>query len=373
MTGHIFIYGEIGSQVTAKSVQDQIDLNYEDYEVHISSPGGNVYEGYAIYGILNSLSKPVTVRIEGLCASIATLIACVGDTVIMMNPAEFMIHLPHVETRGDSSDLRSTADQLDRIKDTIISVYKKKTKLSEAELSEMMSQETWMKADEAKQRGFVDEVQEKLKAVAYIDTTKIKMEAEKNKLAQILDKGLAEIKALLNVKEFKNMALLTLEDGTKVNVSTESEQPTPEELVGATITLEDGTPAPDGEHKMADGTVIQVAGGVIESAVMPPPAEEEASPEEELKAKIAELEAKLAAKDGEVANKEAEIQVANKTINKFKASISDLETKYNEVKNLTMGDANPPKDAHDKKIQEEKPYDPMAEVWGSAFTSSRKN
>ena len=359
MTGHIFVYGEIGSAVTAKSIQEQIDKDATDYEVHISSVGGDVYEGYAIYGILSNLGKPTTVIIEGLCASIATLIAQSGDKVVMTSPAEFMIHNPYVQLSGDASDLQQAAEQLNRIKATIISVYRKKTGLGEDELSRMMDTETWMTADEAKQRGFIDEVQEKLKAVAYINVDKIKMSKDRNSLAEILDKGLAELKSMIAGKP-KNMAVLTLEDGRQIMVATETEAPAPEELVGVAVTLEDGTPLEDGEFKTAEGVGIVVEGGVV-TAVTPAVAEEpEPDEAEALRVKVAELEAQLAKKDEDVQDAAQKIEAANKTIKSFKASVEKLEAKYNEMKNMTVGDANPPS-VQPQAQGEQSGYDPMAE------------
>lgn len=360
MTGHIFIYGEIGTQVTAKSVQDQIDKNAEDYEVHISSVGGDVYEGYAIYGILQGLQKPTTVVIEGLCASIATLIAQAGDKVVMTAPAEFMIHNPNVSLEGESADLIEAAGQLDRIKNTIISVYQKRTGISTEQLSAMMDDETWMTADEAKQRGFIDEVQDKLKAVAFIDTSKIKMSKDKNTLMQILDKGFAELKNMISPK---SMAMVTLEDGRVVTVGTESETPTPEEMVGATVVLEDGTALIDGEYKTVEGVSIVVEGGIVVAALAAPaPEEAPAESVEDLKAKIAELEAALAGKDAVdavVVELEGKVESQNKTIKQFKASVEKLEAKYNELKNVAVGDPNAPVD--EPKVEEQPEFDPMAE------------
>lgn len=368
MTGHIFIYGEIGAQVTAKSVQEQIDPNATDYEIHISSVGGDVYEGYSIYGILSGLRKPTTVIIEGLCASIATLIAQAGDKVVMTNPAEFMIHNPYVQINGDSDELKEAAGQLDRIKKTIISVYRKRTGLSEEELSAMMDVESWLTAEEAKQRGFVDEVQDKLKAVAYIDTTKIKMSKE-NSLATMLKEGLAELKNMIAGTP-KNMATLTLEDGRVIVVGTESESPTVEELVGVTVTLEDGTALEDGEYKIAEGASIVVEGGVIVSAT-PAAAPEEAPQEsvEDLKAKIAELEAALAAKDEAISESKAKLATQDKTIKSFKASVEKIEAKYNELKNSTAGDASAPVVSPTTGTIENR-YDPMSE-WYEAYKTSR--
>lgn len=358
MTSHIFIYGEIGVQATAQSVQDQIDNKATDYEIHISSVGGDVYEGYAIYGILSNLTKPKKVIIEGLCASIATLIAQAGDTVVMTEPAEFMIHNPNVSLSGESGDLIEAAGQLDRIKKTIISVYRKRTGMSEDELSAMMDAETWMTANEAKQRGFVDEIQEKLKAVAYIDTSKIKMSKERNTLMQILDKGFAELKAMITTP--KAMAAVTLEDGTVVMVGTESEAPTPEELVGVTVAKEDGSPLEDGVYKTSEAVEITVAGGVITEA-KPVPVEEPAEDVEALKAKIAELEAAIAAKDSAIAENEGKIKTQDKTIKSFKASFETLEAKYNELKDVTAGDAGAPSVPTEPTEPTQPDYDPMAE------------
>jgi ATP-dependent Clp protease protease subunit len=358
MTGHIFVYGEIGGAVTAKSIQEQIDRSADDYEIHISSPGGDVYEGYAIYGILSNLGKPKKVIIEGICASIATLIAQSGDTVVMTSPAEFMIHNPYVQLSGDASDLQEAAEQLNRIKSTIIGVYRKRTGLSEDELSKMMDSETWMSADEAKQQGFIDEVQEKLKAVAYINTDKIKMSKDRNLIQSILDKGFAELKAM--IAEPKNMVTLTLEDGRVVMVGTESEAPAPEEMVGATIVLEDGSPVEDGTFKTAEGVEIVVEGGVITAAAAAVAEETEPEDVAALKAKVAELEAALAAKDEAIVENEQKIEVANKTINKFKASVEKLEAKYNELKSVTVGDSNPPVVQPHAEV-EQSGYDPMAE------------
>jgi uncharacterized coiled-coil protein SlyX len=150
----------------------------------------------------------------------------------------------------------------------------------------------------------------------------------------------------------KNMATVTLEDGSVVIVGTESEAPTPEEMVGASILKEDGSPVEDGQYKTAEGVNVTVEGGVITAAqvAMPDEPEQSADPSEAdaLKAKIAELEAALAAKDEAVIEAEDKIQVQDKTIKQFKASVEKLEAKYNELKNITVGDPNPPVDAHDK-------------------------
>jgi hypothetical protein len=158
----------------------------------------------------------------------------------------------------------------------------------------------------------------------------------------------------------KNMAVLTLEDGRQIMVATETEAPAPEELVGVAVTLEDGTPLEDGEFKTAEGVGIVVEGGVV-TAVTPAVAEEpEPDEAEALRAKVAELEAQLAKKDEDVQDAAQKIEAANKTIKSFKASVEKLEAKYNEMKNMTVGDANPPS-VQPQAQGEQSGYDPMAE------------
>ena len=96
MTGHIFIEGEVGSEVTIKSVRGDIALYPQatEFIVHINSVGGDVYDGYAIGNIIKSLGKPTTASIGALCASISTYIACCCDQVLMGPAGDFMIHLP---------------------------------------------------------------------------------------------------------------------------------------------------------------------------------------------------------------------------------------------------------------------------------------
>ena len=116
MAGHIFIYGGIGldqreHEISADNVRQQINENKSESEliVHLISPGGDVFEGEAIYNALKNSGKKITTHIEGTCASIATLIAAAGSNIIMNKTARFMIHNPKIsnmQTAADSRDLR---------------------------------------------------------------------------------------------------------------------------------------------------------------------------------------------------------------------------------------------------------------------------
>lgn len=153
--------------VSLQSVKDQLDPMSTDISVHIYSPGGEVYEGYAIYNELKNQNKPITVYIEGLCASIASVIAMAGSKVIINPMSQFMIHNPSGGVYGDAEEMRHYAEHLDAIKGQLIQAYQTRTNLSEKELWKMLDNETWLTSEEAVQMGFADEVGQTLKAVAY--------------------------------------------------------------------------------------------------------------------------------------------------------------------------------------------------------------
>ena len=147
MTGHIFIEGEIGVQVTAKTVRDDLS-NYpqaQEFVVHFNSPGGDVYEGYQIGSIIKNIGKPTTALIGGMCASIATYDALCCDHVVMNPHGDFMIHLPTGTLSGTAEDLRKGAEQLDRIKSELIDRYMTKVAkkgVTRDQLSAMIDKET---------------------------------------------------------------------------------------------------------------------------------------------------------------------------------------------------------------------------------------
>jgi ATP-dependent Clp endopeptidase proteolytic subunit ClpP len=163
------IIDEIGYQTgTVKSVSDFLkNHKAQKVVVQINSPGGDVFEGIAIYNLLKSSPKTIHVEILGLAASAASLISMAGDTVSMAKSALFMIHNPWTFAGGDENDLQKTADRLKKIKTQMLGIYTGKTGLSEDEIESMLDDETWMSSEEAKAKGFIDKEMNSAGSVIY--------------------------------------------------------------------------------------------------------------------------------------------------------------------------------------------------------------
>ncbi len=176
-TAEISIYDEIGGWgISAKAFAKQLkDLgNVKKINLHIHSPGGSVFDGMAIFNLLNNHTAKKIVYIDGLAASMASVIAMVGDVVIMPENAMMMIHKPWGIQGGDAEDMRKYADLLDKIEETLISAYTKKTGKSAEELAEMLAEETWLSGQECVEHGFADQLAEPVKAMAKIKSQRMK-------------------------------------------------------------------------------------------------------------------------------------------------------------------------------------------------------
>jgi ATP-dependent protease ClpP protease subunit len=158
------IYDDIGEDwwgegVTAKQVRRTLKAEKPGtIRVRIKSAGGDVFDGFAIYELLNEHSARVLVQVDSLAASMASVIAMAGDEVEMASGAMMMIHNPWALTMGEADDLRKQADVLDKMRDQIAAVYAAKTGRKREDLLAMMDAETWMTAQEAVDAGFADRV-----------------------------------------------------------------------------------------------------------------------------------------------------------------------------------------------------------------------
>jgi ATP-dependent Clp endopeptidase proteolytic subunit ClpP len=169
----IWIYEMIGEDfwtgggVTAKKFQEELSaITAKQIDLHINSPGGQVFEGVTIYNLIKQHEATVTTYIDGLAASIASVIALAGDKVIMAANALFMIHNPTGMVWGEAGDMRKMADVLDKVRSTMSGVYSGKSGKPEADINSLLDDETWMTADEAHEFGFVDEIADEMDLAA---------------------------------------------------------------------------------------------------------------------------------------------------------------------------------------------------------------
>lgn len=160
-TATLLIYGDIGGENTAKDLIERLTAlgPLTELTIGINSPGGDVFEALAIYHHLTRLSMPVIARIDGLCASAATIIALAADEVHMAENARWMIHDPATIAAGTADALQRHADQLDSIGDQMALIYARKTGLSPEDIRALMRAETWYTAEQALAIGFVDSIE----------------------------------------------------------------------------------------------------------------------------------------------------------------------------------------------------------------------
>jgi ATP-dependent Clp protease protease subunit len=163
----LFLNGTIASEswfdddVTPALFKSDLDSGKGPITVWINSPGGDVWAAAQIYNMLLSYTGKVTVKIDGLAASAASVIAMAGDEVLVSPVSMLMIHNPATAAMGDKDDLAQAISMLDSVKDSILNAYVKKTGLSKNKLSKLMDDETWMDANKAVELGFADRVMER--------------------------------------------------------------------------------------------------------------------------------------------------------------------------------------------------------------------
>lgn len=151
----IYLYDSIEEGITARKVIEALNASNTTPVIHINSGGGDVFEGIALYNVLKP--RNVTVYVDGICASAASIIAMSGR-VVMPSNALMMIHNPMGYAMGDSEEMRKQGEILDKIRDSLVEIYAAKTGLGHDEIIGMMNAESWMTASEAKALGFADEI-----------------------------------------------------------------------------------------------------------------------------------------------------------------------------------------------------------------------
>lgn len=145
--------------VSAEQIKrDLLTINAPDIDVFINSPGGDVFEASAIHSALIAHPANIHVHIEGYAASAATRVASAGDTIEIAESGFYMIHYAWTLGFGNASELRATADMLDKVDQTIVNDYIKQTGVEESQIRDWMAAETWFTAAEAVEHGFAHSV-----------------------------------------------------------------------------------------------------------------------------------------------------------------------------------------------------------------------
>lgn len=174
---HIAIYDAIGlfGVDAAMFKADLAEIGEVD-TIHLAlhSPGGSVFDGLAIYEQLKAHKATVRVKVEGLAASIASVIAMAGDTIEIPSNAFMMIHKPHMMGVGDAEELRDNADLLDKIQRTMTAIYVGRTGQTEADVTDWLNAETWFNGEEAQLFGFADELSEPVAAAASFQSNEVR-------------------------------------------------------------------------------------------------------------------------------------------------------------------------------------------------------
>jgi len=144
--------------ITPKKFKAELTASQGDISVWLNSPGGDVFAASQIYTMLKEYSGKVTVQIDGLAASAASVIAMAGDEVLMSPVAMMMIHNPATMMFGEAADFQSAIKMLGEVKEGILNAYEQRTGISRAKLSNMMDSETWFSAQKAVELGFADKI-----------------------------------------------------------------------------------------------------------------------------------------------------------------------------------------------------------------------
>ena len=146
----------MGDDVTPQIFKNELLSGSGDITVWVNSPGGDCVAAAQIYNMLINYNGNVTVKIDGIAASAASVIAMAGTKVLMSPVSVMMVHNPATFAWGDSGEMQKAISMLDEVKESIINAYEIKTGMSRAKLSHLMDAESWMNANKAVELGFAD-------------------------------------------------------------------------------------------------------------------------------------------------------------------------------------------------------------------------
>ena len=382
-SSNLYLEGEIasetwwGDEVTPEAFRTELRQMKGDLTVHLNSPGGDVFAGVAIYNALKDYTKgKVVVKVDGLAASIASVVAMAGDEIIMSPGSMMMIHNPWSVGVGSSDELRKAADTLDQIKDSILPIYTDRSGLSEDEVKDLMDAETWMTAEKAVELGFADTVQkatkdEKETVNLMYSNFAFSMSATKSAMKDFINKfNNSERKASMNDDE----KLKETEAEVKTEETQEVEAPVEEvaEIKDSAECTEENECA---EEKAEDGETAEGEAEAEETTEAPAEDEnaeegenaEEEAVEEEGEDIADKIEAEIKALKDENAALKAEIEALKDAKSKAEAKASakdELQARLTAV--LNMAEQADGGDVEGEK-EDTKPVDTYGNALEEAF------
>tara|TARA_R110002074_G_scaffold116838_1_gene248364 strand:- start:680 stop:1711 length:1032 start_codon:yes stop_codon:yes gene_type:complete len=268
----IYLFDEIGAYgITAQDFINEIK-EYKDTSINlrINCIGGDVFDGMAIYNIIKKRNSKTTAYIEGIAASMGSVIALAADEVVMAENSLFMIHNAWGGAMGEAEDMRKTASVLEKISGEIANIYQKKTRLLYDRITSMMDEETWLNAKEAYDLGFIDTISDSIKVAAKYDVSKFKnitteqiqnklninvnnkkmTEELKNWFNNKVDEIVATVKGTDNKSEvIESEVNVILSDNEEISNKLSSFEASVTDLNGKIVSLEDDIVSTKGENE----------------------------------------------------------------------------------------------------------------------------
>lgn len=233
-------------EVTPKMFRDELAQHSGNLTVRINSPGGDVSAGVSIYNMLNEHDGVVTVKVDGIAASIASLISMAGDKIVMLPGSMMMVHLPWTIAAGNSEDMEQAIDMLKKTGESMIPIYAARTGLSEERVEELLKAETWMTAQDAVDLGFADEAVEAKTSLA---DAMAKISEMTSSMQAAVMQPVMSLKAKAEVEDDTDTTETTVEV-----VAEESETPSTEEVTEKEVTEE----VQEGETEVVESETTEV-------------------------------------------------------------------------------------------------------------------
>ncbi len=216
--------------VTPQLFKDELNSGTGDITVWINSPGGDCVAAAQIYNMLSNYKGKVTVKIDGIAASAASVIAMAGDTVLVSPVSMLMIHNPATIAFGDHAEMQKAIEMLSEVKESIINAYVLKTGLSRPKLSHLMDAETWMDANKAVELGFADEIMARAKAEPEKET-----DGEEEDKKPPAPSSMLFSRRAVNNALFNKMAAKYGQAEKKPDIQTQAQIPAPETETGRSV------------------------------------------------------------------------------------------------------------------------------------------